>query len=93
VAERILKTCDVCFWCGKWLNPELKFPHPDSASVDHVVPVSRGGDPNRGELVAACWGCNRSRGNRLGPPRPRPKKPGQQSLPQDPPRREHVRSW
>jgi hypothetical protein len=88
--QQLLATTDVCAWCGRWLDPDVKWPHPHSATVDHVRPVSRGGDNTRGELVAACWGCNRSRGNRLGPPRPKRKKPGQRSLPQDPPRREHV---
>jgi len=58
----ILKTCDVCFWCGRWLDPGLKWPHPHSATVDHIIPVSRPGGSNAGdELVAACWGCNQSR--------------------------------
>jgi hypothetical protein len=40
---------DVCWICGGWLDPELKWPDPWSRSADHVVPVSRGGH-NRGEV-------------------------------------------
>jgi len=35
-----------------------------SATLDHVVPVSAGGDPvDPGNLVTACWGCNRRKGD------------------------------
>jgi acyl carrier protein len=37
----ILATRDVCHWCGRWLDPDLKWPHPHSATVDHIIPVSR----------------------------------------------------
>jgi hypothetical protein len=40
---RVLKTSDVCSWCGRWLDPDLKWPHPYSATVDHIIPVSRPG--------------------------------------------------
>lgn len=51
----ILATCDVCHWCGRWLDPDLKCPHPHSATVDHIIPVSRpGGSNTGGELVALC---------------------------------------
>jgi len=65
----VLATSDFCYWCGRWLDPDLKWPHPHSVTVDHLLPVSRGGNNARGELVASCLGCNKSRGNRLGPPR------------------------
>ncbi|HWS93745.1 MAG TPA: HNH endonuclease [Mycobacterium sp.] len=85
----------MCWWCGRWLDPDLKWPHPHSATVDHVIPVSRpGGSNTRGELVASCWECNKGRSNRLGPPRP--KEPKKQSLLQDQPvpaKREHARAW
>ena len=34
----------VCGICGKKVIPELEFPHPRSASLDHIIPLSRGGE-------------------------------------------------
>jgi hypothetical protein len=48
----ILANSDVCWLCGQWIDPSLKWPDPWSASADHITPVSRGGD-NRGQLQAA----------------------------------------
>src|SRR6266849_2627247 len=36
-----------------------------SATLDHVVPHSRGGRNDMGNLVAACWPCNFGRGGYL----------------------------
>jgi 5-methylcytosine-specific restriction endonuclease McrA len=41
----------VCFYCGR------QFP-PKELSMDHVVPVSRGGKTTRGNVVACCKECN-----------------------------------
>lgn len=37
---------------------------PTSATLDHVVPHSRGGSDDPASLVTACWSCNRDKGNR-----------------------------
>ncbi|WP_425459493.1 HNH endonuclease [Georgenia muralis] len=35
-----------------------------SATLDHVEPIALGGDPlAEGNLVTACWGCNRRKGD------------------------------
>ena len=47
-----------CVYCGTCL--EL-----DSATLDHVYPVSRGGPHVLGNLVAACGPCNRLKGDML----------------------------
>jgi 5-methylcytosine-specific restriction endonuclease McrA len=85
----VLKTSDTCHWCGRWLDPELKYPHPHSATVDHVIPVSRGGSSTGGQLVASCWECNKGRSNRLGPPLPK----RQQTQARQPPKPIHGREW
>lgn len=37
-----------------------------STTLDHVVPVAGGGDPvDPSNLVTACWGCNRRKGDLL----------------------------
>ncbi len=35
------------------------------ATVDHVIPISRGGAHVWGNVCLACWRCNLSKGNRL----------------------------
>jgi 5-methylcytosine-specific restriction endonuclease McrA len=47
-----------CVYCGTCLELE-------SATIDHVYPVSRGGSHALGNLVAACGPCNRLKGDML----------------------------
>ncbi|CAB4136887.1 HNHc domain containing protein [uncultured Caudovirales phage] len=35
----------VCQLCGRKVDPSLVYPHPMSASLDHVVPLSLVGGP------------------------------------------------
>jgi len=54
-----------CWLCGGKLDHTLPPRHPLSPSVDMVIPYSRGGsDQDRGNLRAAHYRCNSSRGNR-----------------------------
>ncbi|MBW3081980.1 HNH endonuclease signature motif containing protein [Bifidobacterium phasiani] len=43
--RRVLAAYDVCAICGRPVDKTLRTPHPLSAEVDEIVPVSRGGDP------------------------------------------------
>lgn len=44
-----------CVYCGeRFTAAEL--------TVDHVEPRVKGGDHSKGNLVAACWPCNREKG-------------------------------
>ena len=36
---------------------------PDDATLDHLLPVSRGGTIGNGNTVAACFRCNQDRGD------------------------------
>ena len=45
----------LCHYC------EQKFP-PEKLTLDHVVPLARGGESSRGNCVPACEACNRSKG-------------------------------
>ena len=45
-----------CYWCGERV---------EEYHVDHVVPLSRGGSDDPGNLVIACPHCNLSKHNRL----------------------------
>ena len=43
--RRVLAAYDTCAICGLPVDKTLRTPHPLSAEVDEIVPVSRGGDP------------------------------------------------
>lgn len=45
IRARILAAYDTCAICGKPVDKTLKTPHPMSAEVDELIPISHGGDP------------------------------------------------
>lgn len=49
---------DVCYLCGDRINFRLKFPHPKSRSVDHIIPLSRGGSHTLGNVAMTHYQCN-----------------------------------
>ena len=51
-----------CQYCGR-LSAELK-PR-ESLTRDHLIPISRGGTNDWGNVVTACSPCNTRKGNRL----------------------------
>jgi 5-methylcytosine-specific restriction endonuclease McrA len=62
----ILTTQSVCGICGKPVDKSLKYPDPMSATVDHIIPVSRNGDPvSLDNLQLAHRYCNRQKGDNL----------------------------
>ena len=61
-----------CGVCGEDIDPQLRFPDSGSPSIDHIVPVSHGGDDTPANVQAAHLGCNSGRGNRPLPTRPSP---------------------
>ncbi len=44
----------ICHYCGE------KFP-PSRLTMDHIVPIARGGASTRGNVVPACEKCNRDK--------------------------------
>ena len=48
----------VCHYCGR------KFP-PRELTMDHLVPLVRGGRSTKGNLVPACKECNTTKKHRL----------------------------
>lgn len=44
--KRILATQDTCSICGCPVDKSLKYPHPLSPVIDHIIPVSKGGHPS-----------------------------------------------
>ena len=47
-----------CGICGKRIGKTYKHPHPRSASLDHVVPLARGGNHTLANAQAAHLECN-----------------------------------
>jgi hypothetical protein len=69
-----------CHLCGKKVSRRLKYPHPKSASLDHIVPLSwRKDSPGHvwGNVALAHLRCNQSKGARFaGSTKPAPRRPG-----------------
>lgn len=58
-----------CYFCNRAVRrpPEMGGAlQADMATVDHLTPVSRGGQTRRdsGNCVLACYGCNQAKENR-----------------------------
>lgn len=50
-----------CGICGKQVDPDLEFPHPKSVSLDHIVPLAKGGTHTWGNVQCAHLECNRTK--------------------------------
>lgn len=48
----------ICQLCGNRINMKLKFPDPYSSSIDHIIPVSKGGADAPINIQASHLGCN-----------------------------------
>lgn len=54
-----------CFWCSKALVLPVaghSVQKDDTATMDHLIPKSKGGRNFKSNFVVACAGCNRTRG-------------------------------
>lgn len=61
ILERDNWTCQLC---GEPIDPRIKGRQSRAASIDHIIPVSRGGSHTRDNVQAAHIGCNSIKGNR-----------------------------
>lgn len=48
----------ICGICGQKINKRLKYPNPRSKSIDHIVPLSKGGADAPINLQASHLRCN-----------------------------------
>lgn len=48
----------MCQLCFEPVDPSLRYPDPMSVSLDHVIPVSRGGSHSRANTQCAHLACN-----------------------------------
>lgn len=55
-----------CHLCGRKCDQGKEVPHPKAPTVDHIVPLSAGGDHGPANCRTACFRCNNSKGNRGG---------------------------
>lgn len=53
--DKVRELDDVCVWCGA----------TDNLTLDHIVPLSKGGDNRIDNLQILCRSCNAKKGNRL----------------------------
>lgn len=64
--RKILATQTVCGICGKPVDKTIPYPDPLSPSVDHIIPINRGGHPSDiDNLQLAHWTCNRAKSDKL----------------------------
>ena len=62
----ILATQSVCGICGQPIDKSLKYPDPMSATVDHIIPVAKHGDPvSLDNLQIAHRYCNRMKSDKM----------------------------
>lgn len=54
----------LCWLCGGKVQRGRRHPHPASPTLDHVVPLSLGGDHSYSNVRLAHFICNSRRGNR-----------------------------
>lgn len=64
--KKIYATQTVCGICGKPVDFSLKYPHPLSPCIDHIIPIAKGGHPSDiSNLQLAHWTCNRQKSDKL----------------------------
>lgn len=64
--KRIFATQNTCGICGHPVDFSLKPPHPMSATIDHIIPVAKGGHPSDiDNLQLAHWTCNRQKSDKI----------------------------
>lgn len=61
-----------CSICEKAVDPLVKWPDSKSPSLDHVVPLSKGGAHDPSNVALAHLGCNTAKNNRVDGEQPLP---------------------
>ena len=64
--KKILSQQEICGICGRPVDKKLKYPHPMSPTIDHIIPIDKGGHPSdMDNLQLAHFKCNREKSNKL----------------------------
>ena len=48
----------ICYYCRRPLTNEM-------ATLDHVIPLSRGGRTNQKNCILSCYPCNKKKGDKF----------------------------
>ena len=56
--RKMLKNCPACHWCGLIITL-------DTSTIEHIIPLSKGGLDCANNRTLACEPCNSARGNNM----------------------------
>lgn len=69
--EEILRVYNgACAYCRKPLRTDVKKTHRQYRTLDHVIPIGRGGGNTKDNVVPCCFSCNIRKNTRKRTPRP-----------------------
>lgn len=54
-----------CQLCGDKVARNEKVPHPKAPTLDHIIPLARGGTHEMANVQTACFVCNSRKGDRI----------------------------
>lgn len=82
--KTILKTENTCGICGHPVDLSIKAPDPMSPTIDHIIPINKGGHPSDiNNLQLTHRHCNRQKSDKLfNQPQEEKKAIGNRNLPQ-----------
>ena len=64
--KKIYASQTVCGICGKPVDMSLKYPHPLSKCIDHIIPIAKNGHPSDiSNMQLAHLACNREKSDKL----------------------------
>lgn len=55
-----------CYLCGRMTDKTKSVPHPKAPTIDHVLPLNKGGTHERANCRTACFRCNVKKQDRGG---------------------------
>ena len=61
--EAFIRQSGICHWCKKPMHPKADKQRPDSVTLEHLKPLTAGGEDTFDNTVAACRRCNNERGD------------------------------
>lgn len=47
-----------CYICKKLTNPKVCVPNPKAPTIDHIIPLAKGGTHEPANVATACFECN-----------------------------------